>query len=415
MTKLNISRFCKKSTVFNFGLLIICLRIYGFIIFSLNKYSENIYIFPKVGENGYPFEESINYNLEEINNITMSLIKKNLSIMHPILSYDYNKCTLKGKIKVCKNNDSCFEEINNIKEGKLEYHKNEAKNSNNLINNNYILEIIKEQNKFKITNNIEIELPFYYKIIDGYSSYLSVLSNDIDSIKNITTNEEKVNNLLFLYILYLKAYTYKYKPKDIYLERLLVNQDKKVNEEINSLDKSNIEQLLEIMNLNIKDEIINCIPYLDMRYSFLEDFKSIIAMIEVLFKIKKNSNENKIFDFLFEKLTKTMNDIFSLDKNANTKINILSLIQKYIFYVYWIICIIIIYYMNKEFIKRKEFYKEGKIGYTKSIDNAEYKKLLKYKKNLLKIQQANRSKYTKEEIEMINKLTKDQKDFIVSK
>ena len=44
----------------------------------------------------------------------MSLIKKNLSIMHPILSYDYNKCTLKGKIKVCKNNDSCFEEINNI-------------------------------------------------------------------------------------------------------------------------------------------------------------------------------------------------------------------------------------------------------------------------------------------------------------
>ena len=128
MTKLNISRFCKKSTVFNFGLLIICLRIYGFIIFSLNKYSENIYIFPKVGENGYPFEESINFNLEEINNITMSLIKKNLSIMHPILSYDYNKCTLKGKIKVCKNNDSCFDEINNIKEGKLEYHKNETKN-----------------------------------------------------------------------------------------------------------------------------------------------------------------------------------------------------------------------------------------------------------------------------------------------
>ena len=414
MIKLHISRFWKKSTVFNLGILIICLRIYGFIIFSLNKYSENIYIFPKVGENGYPFEESINYNLEEINNITTSLIKKNKSLQ-PIISYDYNKCTLKGKIKICKNNDSCFDEIKNIKEGKFEYHKNASENSNNLINNNYILELIKEQNKFKIANNIEIELPFYYKIIDGYSAYLSVLSNDIDSIKIITTNENKVNNLIFLYILYLRAYTYKYKTNDIYIERLLANQEKKVNEEIDSLDKSNIEQLLKIMNINIKDEIINCIPDLDMRYSFLEDFKSIIAMIEVLFKIKRNDNENKIFDFLFEKLTKTMNDIFYLDKNANTKINILSIIKKYMFYVYWIICIIIIYYLNKEFIKRKEFYEEGKIGYTKSIDNAEYKKLLKYKKNLLKIQKANRNKYTKEEIDMINKLTKDQKDFIISK
>ena len=69
-----ISRFWQKNTAFNFGLLIICLRIYGFIIYSLNKYSENNYIFPKVGENGYPFEESLQFNLEEINNITISLI-----------------------------------------------------------------------------------------------------------------------------------------------------------------------------------------------------------------------------------------------------------------------------------------------------------------------------------------------------
>ena len=71
--------------------------------------------------------------------------------------------------------------------------------------------------------------------------------------------------------------------------------------------------------------------------------------------------------------------------------------------------------MNKEFIKRKEFYKEGKVGYNKLEETYEYKKLMKYRKNLLKIQRANRNKYTKEEIEMINKLTKDQKDFVVSK
>ena len=169
------------------------------------------------------------------------------------------------------------------------------------------------------------------------------------------------------------------------------------------------------MNVNIKDEIINCIPDLDMRYSFLEDFKSLIAMLEALFKINKNNYENKIFDFLFEKLTKAINDLLYLDKKATNRINIISKIQKYVFFIYWTICIIIIYYMNKEFIKRKEFYKEGKVGYNKLEDTYEYKKLIKYRKNLLKIQRANRNKYTKEEIEMINKLTKDQKDFVVSK
>jgi hypothetical protein len=64
----------KKNTVFNIGLLIIFLRIYGFIIHLLKKYSENIYIFPKIGENGYPFEEALQYNLEDINKITGLLI-----------------------------------------------------------------------------------------------------------------------------------------------------------------------------------------------------------------------------------------------------------------------------------------------------------------------------------------------------
>ena len=47
--------------------------------------------------------------------------------------------------------------------------------------------------------------------------------------------------------------------------------------------------------------------------------------------------------------------------------------------------------------------------------NSEFKKYLKYQDNIRKIQKRNRSKYTKEEIEMINKLTKDQKDYIISK
>ena len=70
-----ISRFWKKNTVFNMGLLIILLRIYGFLISLINDYSENIYIFPKVGENGYPFEESIQYNLEDINQLSTFLLR----------------------------------------------------------------------------------------------------------------------------------------------------------------------------------------------------------------------------------------------------------------------------------------------------------------------------------------------------
>ena len=410
-----ISRFWQKNTAFNFGLLIIYLRIYGFIIYSLNKYSENNYIFPKFGENGYPFEESLQFNLEEINNITISLIKKNLSVTASIPLYNSNKCSLKEKIKICKNNDTCFDEINNIKEGKFEYHKINEENSKYLITNNYILDLIKEQNKFIFGNSREIEIPFYYKIIDGYLSYLSILSNDIDKIKNITNCEEKINNLIFLYVLYLKSYTYNYKINDFEINRLLVKQENKINKEIELLDKSIIEQLLQIMDMNIIDEIITCIPDLNMRYSFFQDFQSIIAMIESLFKLKKNKKENKIFDFLFEKLTKAINNLFYLDKNAKKIIYLISIIQKYIFYVYWTICIIFIYYMNKCFIKKKEFYKEGKTRNNTFVDKSKYKKLLKYQQNIAKIQNANRNKYTKEEIDMINKLTKDQKDFIVSK
>ena len=411
-----ISRFWRKNTLFNFGLLIICLRIYGFIISILQEYSEDIYIFPKVGENGYPFKESIQYNLEELNQITSFLINKNPKDLNPISFYSSNKCPLKGKINICKENDECYDEINNIKEGFFLYHENEIDNNNKIINNDYILNIIKEQNKFSDKNNMEIELPLYYKIIDGYSSYLSIISNNINSIKNISRNEEKVNNLLFLYVLYLKAFTYNYNNKDDFnINKLLSNHKKKIKEEIYSIDKTNIAQLLEIMNVSIKDELINCIPDLNMRYSFLIDFKSLLSMLQAVLKIKPTNYEYEIIDFLFIKLNKALNYLFTLNKNAQIRANILSLIQKYIPYVYWTISIIIIYFMNKRFIKGKQFYSKSITDNNKLIDKAEYKKLLKYKRNIQKIQQANRNKYTKEEIEMINKLTQDQKGFVVSK
>ena len=410
-----ISRFSKKITIYNIGLLIIVLRIYGFFINFLHEYSENIYIFPKVGENGYPFKESIQYNLEDINKITSFLLKKNQRILKPITLFTSNKCSFVGQINMCKGNNNCFNEMNIIKEGSFIYHENETENNNMEIKNSLILNLLQDQNKFKDKNNIEKELPFYYKMIDGYSSYLSILSNNIDSIKKISKSEEKMNNLLFLYVLYLKAYTSNYKiANDFNMNKILVNQEKNLKEAISSLDESNIEQLITIMNVNVKNEIINCIPDLDKRYSFLIDFKSLLAMIQAILKIKPNNYEYRIFDFLFMKLNKALNYLFFLEKQANRKIFIFSQIRKYIPFIYWTLCIICIYFANKYFIKKKEFYSENNIKNNKLIDKSKYKKLLKYQKNIETLQRVNKNKYTKEEVDMINKLTKGQNDYVVS-
>ena len=409
-----ISRFLKKATVYNIGLLIIFLRIFGFIIDFLYEYSENIYIFPKLGESGYPFEESIQYNLEDINEITSFLLKKNQKVLKPITLFTTNKCSFFGKINMCKGNDNCFNEINAIKEGNFAYHENEK--GNNEIKNSLILNLLQEQNKFKDGNNIEKELPFYHIIVDGYSTYITILSSDIDSIKEISKNEEKINNFLLLYVLYLKAYTSNYKITDeLNINKILENQKKNLNEVISSMDKSDIEQLINILNVKVKEEIINCIPDLDKRYSFLIDFKSLLAMVQALLNIIQNNYDYRIFDFLFMKLNQALNYLFFLEKQAKKKIFIFSFIRKYIAFLYWPFSIVLIYYLNKYFIEKKEFYSENKIRNNKLIDKSKYKKLLKYQKNNEIIQRANKNKYTKEEIDMINKLTKDQKDFIVSK
>ena len=317
---------------------------------------------------------------------------------------------------MCKGNDNCFEEMNVIKEGSFIYHENGRENNDNQIKNSLILNLLQDQNKFKDENNIEKEISFYHNIIDGYSTYIYILSSDIDSIKNISKSEEKINNFLFLYVLYLKAYTSNYKiTNDFTINKVLDNQEKNLNEVISSMDKSSIEQLVNILNVSVTDEIINCIPNLDKRYSFLIDFKSLLAMIQAILKIKPNNYEYRIFDFLFMKLNKALNYLFFLEKQAKKKYFIFSHIRKYILYLYWPLCIISIYFFNKYFIKKKEFYSENKIRSNKLIDKSKYKKLLKYQKNIEMIQRANKNKYTKEEIDMINKLTKDQKDYIVSK
>lgn len=405
-----ISNFWKKITLFNAALLIIVLRIYGPLTNYIDDNAENNTIFAKSGENGYPFTDLLNYNLNDINQVTTSLINKNNKSLIPITQITTNRCPFLKKIEICNDNKECFEEINNIKEGNFLYHKEDEYNNTKIINNDKIINLIQEQNQFLYEKNNMIEISFYNKIIDGYSAYLSILSNDINLIKTVTQNENKMNNLLFLYTLYIKSYTINDKIKnDIKINKLLEYQEENINKEINTLNDLKMNQLMLIMNKIIKENVINCIPDLDIRYSFFIDFQSIYAMLQTIFNIKENYNI-RVFDFLLIKLTNVIHSIFVLDEKIKEKSEIFGLIQKYCFYVYWTIAGIIIFYCNKYFIRHKEFYKSKNRTVKNINSNAEYKKYLKYQENINKIQKKNRSKYTKEEIEMINKLTKDQKD-----
>jgi len=413
-----ISNFWKKFTIFNAALLIILLRIYEPLINFVNENAENNSIFAKSGESGYPFKESLNYNLDKIKQITTLLIEKykNTQITMPIPQKTMNKCSFLNKIKICKDEKECFEEINNIKEGKFSYHKMDEYNNSKILNNDMIINLIQEKNQFLYRRNNMVEIPLYHKLIDGYGAYLSISSNNINLIKQVTTNENRMNNLLFLYILYFKAYISTDKTKDnMKINKLLEYHYGNLNRYTSSLSNFRIDQLMFIINNNIRDNIINCIPDLDTRYSFLIDFQSIYAMLVTIYFYKENKSDNKKVDFLFYKLANSINNLFNLDQKINERSKIFLYVQKYLFYIYWIFSIIIVYYCNKYFIKHKEFYK-SKNRTVKNINaNSEFKKYLKYQDNIRKIQKRNRSKYTKEEIEMINKLTKDQKDYIISK
>ena len=413
-----ISNFWKKITIFNAALSIIFLRIYGPLINYIEDNCENNSIFAKLGENGYPFKDSLQCDLNDVKLITKSLINKNKDNKHliPITQKTTNRCSFLNKLEICNDNKECFEELNNIKEGHFLYHKIDEFNNTKILNNEKIINLIQEQNQFLYEKNNMIEISFFYRVIDGYESYLTILSNDTNIVKQVTENENKMNNLLFLFTLYIKSHIINDKIKNnIKINQLLEYQEENFEKEYNSLDNLKKDQLLLIINKIIRENVINCIPDLDTRYSYLIDFQSIYAMLQTLFKIKRNNINIRMFDFLFNKITIAINNIFVLDDIIKERSKNFCFIKQYFFYLFWAISAIIIFYCNKYFLKHKEFYKSKNRTVKKVNSNIEYKKYLKYRENIKKLEKINRPKYTKEEIEMINKLTSNQKDFIVSK
>ena len=115
------------------------------------------------------------------------------------------------------------------------------------------------------------------------------------------------------------------------------------------------------------------------------------------------------------RLTKAINYLFVLENKTKIRNQFFSAFRKYSIYIYWPVALIIIYYSNKYFIKKKEFYSKNQIDGNKLIDKAKYKKLLKYQRNIALLEKINKNRYSKDEVDMINKITSNQKDYIISK
>lgn len=411
-----INTFWKKITIFNFGVFVIVLRIFGPILKYINDQSANDSIFPKTAENGYPFTDQINYNIKDIKLISHSLIEKNKHKTQPNPSLTlptFNFCSFAEQINICKDNKNCFEYLNKIKEGNYNYH-NFNEYSNNYLNNENIIQLFLEQNQFydeKLGQKIEI--PFFYEVVNGYSSYLNIISKDNNLIKLITHNEIKLNNLFYFYSLYLLSYIKRSNiTNDIMINKLMAYKEEEIMNQINMIDIFTKNELKKIWDNNIIEKIINCLPDFDRRYSLLLDINSIKTIQNILFGDKTNDD----FDFVFEQLNKGINYIFMEDDKLRTNAEFFINYKSYFIGIYWIIATGFIYYTNKYFLKHKEYYgKKSRIG--KNIyTNEQLKKYKKYQENLKKImQKQNRSKYTAEELKMIENLTKKKDDYVISK
>ncbi len=403
------------------GVLVIVIKIFEPIISYINSQSENDSLFPKTAENGYPYAEQINYNLQDIKQISHYLLEKNKENVQniPLKISTFNLCSFGKQINICKDNQQCFQSLkNNINENNNNYiyHNTKSFSTDEYLNNEKIIELFQEENQFNSKNFInKIELPFYYKLINGYDSYINIISKDTNLIKEITHNEVKLNNLLDFYSLFLFAYIKQGNiTKDLAINKLMSYKEEELINQINQIKMGERKELDKIFNINLIENIINCLPDSDMRYSFSIDINSILSMQSIL--LDNNKIENNFFNFVFFKLNQGINYIFTEDEKLRINAEFYQKYKIYFISIYWIISLAFVYFCNKYFLSHKEFYgQKSRLG--KSMNNSqELKKYKRYQQNLQKIiQKQNRSKYSPEELKMIENLTKKKDDYIITK
>lgn len=409
-----INSFWKKATLLNFGLFIIIIRIYGYIIDKLNSKANLTSLFPSSDENGYSFEDQILCGLKQLKYISDKL-NKGINNEKYNISYINNedKCLFYKKIEKCPHYIFC--------ENKFVTYN---------FNNNSLFEILKDEGS--IYWNIIFNLNYYqnrksmnflYKIFSGYMSFVHIILyknlNNINDLKErVTSSYERLNNLFYFESLLLKSYL------QLENEKLIIFDKKFDKEYLNDyMEECIIKIDKDILNLQseIKDETMviiekvkEIISYIAMNDTLnkekgIFDVKSLETMFKILFNYETSNDEIKQFKYFLTNIIKSINFLFEVDSQLNETSKKYQNYSKYTSIILIIFSCLILIFMNYNFLKNKN--NKNKNFFFNKNKGLDIRKYQIYKKNLEKIKQKQNlnkpisyESFSKEEQELIDKL-----------
>ena len=461
---MQFNSFWKRILILNVGILIVLFRVFTVLETYFKKHSFNNSLFPVLTDDGYPFFNSINCDIKKLTTISKIIIndeenKINFDIPNNLLKS--KKCFFINKNILCKNNKECLAKINTIDQ---DPYYNEVindsfieKNYHSKINSNKIddilsisslINIMNNKNEFIDDKNNEIEILFYNKIVSGYYSFLFVkqyennIKNNIHSGENDFTNynilrqvtqfENRLNDLFYLHSLLLFSFFKFHKNKaenltdvdNIYSFIDFPNECISMNDEKFDLTKNKIipnnKKIFEEILMHQINNLFDCINDINEKNSFDIDLTAINAMIKILSEDKNISEYeyNSIY-ILLKELSKMINIIFTAEIELNNLVGALRQNYFYIIIIYGCSCIAIIFFINKYFMKNKNKYennkkKKEKLNQQKygifEQNNTKKKEINKFEDN------NNDKKLSKEELEYVQKLAKENKaDFLITK
>ena len=460
---MQFNSFWKRILILNIGILIVLFRLFTVLEKYFKKHSYNTSLFPVLTDDGYPFFNSINCDIKKLTTITKIIINNQENKVKFIVPNNIlisKECFFINKYILCKNNKECLEKINNFEQNTYNNIVNNSFLENNYhpkINNNKINDIISISNLINIMNNKnefvddknnEIEISFYNKIISGYYSFLFVkqydnnIKNNIHTeegdftnyniLKQVTQFENRLNDLFYLYSMLLNSFYKIQKDKSETLKDSenidsflgFSNECISLNDDSFDLTKNKIipnnKKIFEEILMHQINNLFDCINDINEKNSFDIDLTAINAMIKILSEDKNISDYeyNSIY-ILLKELSKMINIIFTAEIELNNLVGALRQNYFYIIIIYGCSCIAIIFFINKYFMKNKNKYennkkKKEKLNQQKygifEQNNTKKKEINKFEDN------NNDKKLSKEELEYVQKLAKENKaDFLITK
>ncbi len=409
-----INSFWKKATLLNFGLFIIIIRIYGYIIDKLDSKANLTSLFPSSDENGYSFEDQILCGLKQLKYISDKL-NKGINNEKYNISYINNedKCLFYKKIEKCPHYIFC--------ENKFVTYN---------FNNNSLFEILKDEGS--IYWNIIFNLNYYqngksmnflYKIFSGYMSFVHIILyknlNNINDLKErVTSSYEKLNNLFYFESLLLKSYLQLENEKLIIFDKIFDKEylNDYMEECIIKIDKDilNLQNEIKDETMVIIEKVKEIISYIAMNDTLIKDkgifdVKSLETMFKILFNYETSNDEIKQFKYFLTNIIKSINFLFEVDSQLHDTSKKYQNYSKYSSIILIIFSCLILIFMNYNFLKNKN--NKNKNFFFNKNKGLDIRKYQIYKKNLEKIKQKQNlnkpisyESFSKEEQELIDKL-----------